>query len=406
MPMTSHRAAGEPATTRDSRLIELANTLVSHAHGWQVPGSHPVLVCNQWRPGRPVAPALLIDGQLGGTPFQLALDAAATARWFAKVHWPLMSQAVRAHFISQRGRAFLAWLARDNRLPLEVTGVVTVEEAAAQRRSLADLPALSLALVEASSALEPVGAAQDGRSTAPTAAATYELSLLVDPSRLEALGPLYQAICTDAAARGPVTADGANSRSVPAAAGREGQPALFDFDLLVGRLALMPDELGALRPGDLLVVAREPRPAAAIDAGRDATRSRTLALSLTLGRTPLQWVTLAQGQLHFRPVPHGASSAQHEPLPQTSPALTGAEPAMTADPKNLELDVALRFGKMRMTLAQLAAIKPGQTIPAHVDRDEPEIDIVVDGRVLGSGTLVRVGTSWAVSVQRWGADGN
>ena len=80
---------------------------------------------------------------------------------------------------------------------------------------------------------------------------------------------------------------------------------------------------------------------------------------------------------------------------------------MTADPQSLQLDVTLRFGQMRMTLAQLAATRPGQFIETSATGEEPEVDLLVDGRPVGRGKLVRLGQDWGVSIVSWqvGGDG-
>ena len=77
-----------------------------------------------------------------------------------------------------------------------------------------------------------------------------------------------------------------------------------------------------------------------------------------------------------------------------------------AESQAFELDVTLRFGQMRMTLAQLGAVRVGQLIETGASGDEPEVDLLVDGRVLGRGRLVRIGQDWGVSVLSWQVGGN
>lgn len=233
-----------------------------------------------------------------------------------------------------------------------------------------------------------------------------------------------------------------------ATAHRPSSEPVFELDLIVGIQRLTAAELAALGPDDLLPMPHShpvaPAPAGAFAAGRSAAPSAAapsasaaapgLPMQLSLGRTALCSAVLAGGALRFIPLdpipPTSGSDTRPTPGPAPGPT-SGPAPAppgspasgplphsdapphpdrgqnaMTPDPGQFELDVSLRFGSMRMTLAQLAALRPGQTIPTSAGADEPEVDIVVDGRVVGAGKLVRIGTHWAVSITRWGTDGN
>ena len=395
--MTGTAAAG-PASTESARLIALANVLASQAGDWQLPGTTPACLLDRWRPGRAITPSLLIGARIGTARLQLLLDPAAHEQWFPDIPWQTMSQEVRTRYVTHRGHALLAWLEQTLGRSLTIHAVTAVPRAPAPESSGSGRSPTPDPSVSAADGADAHCTALSFRvRRAPAHRQEAWLSLILEPAALASAEQLAHVI-GPANAGDDTTGTPTAARPAPRRAGAvPRQEAAFDFELLAGRLRLLPGELACVHPGALLPVPDEGRAGdeRAGGAASATVADRRLPLSLALGRTPLMQAALGGGLLHFHPIPSHRSAA-----------FDGEPPTMTADPKQLELDVSLRFGKLRMTLAQLAAIRPGQTLQADVRQNEPEVDIVVDGRVVGTGTLIQVGSNWAVSVRRWGDDGN
>ena len=398
--------AGETDPTASSALIAWSNALVSEVRSWQVPLSQSTSTLDQWHPGPPVRAALVIEARLGTDKAWLLLDEAARRHWFRGVLWRQMSQAVRARYLEHRSQFLLDALGQIFQLPV---AVLAVHEAPA-RAAAGPEPlqaGLNFRLRQRAVRQQPTTHARRTRDpqadALPAGSLEAKFSLILEPPPAAATALRWAralAAFTTNPAQTPFPSP--SSRAVHGADPAPGQgqnrtaaqrPASrFDFDLLVGTVRLSAEQLGSLQAGALLMV---PRPSGNATAERSPLAADALALQLVLGRTPVLQAVLANGRLQFL-----------SPLPSRPLAGVAGKPIMTADIKQLEFDVTLRFGRLRMTLAQLEAIQPGQTLAANETEAEPEIDLLVDGRAVGTGKLVRVGANWAISITRWGADGN
>lgn len=447
-----HRQPGRDSLT--SRLLQLCNGFHAHGDGWTIPIGRERWRVDGWRPVAHAASALTIELAIGEDRFLIRVDQDLDRAWFDGVVWSRLSPPVRVAFLTYCAAPLLAWLEKTLAQPIRVTTLTVAGEQASPMTSPMSSPVSSpeaspmmsvdagpdrgaahqlgwrirrladdlhndAARVPASRSSDP-----DGIGSQPMPSGRLALQVQ-DAAALARLAPLVAAM--QAATRGQAAGAGPSALARGSAAGSDG---VFYFDLVLARVTLTALDVVALMPGDLLMP----------PALRGRTRSATegLPLTLSLGRTPLRHAALEARGIRFGapvsggatepapvggpessppsgppprrdgdPGPDAASPFDPDPAPSSALPLSGALYPVTADPQSLQLDVTLRFGQMRMTLAQLAATRPGQFIETSATGEEPEVDLLVDGRPVGRGKLVRLGQDWGVSIVSWqvGGDG-
>lgn len=393
-----------------SSLLRSCNALISSGDHWPIAIAGSTWLVDDWRPGREVTPALAVTIEIAGTPFRVHLDRDLADAWFGGASWSTMSADVRSGYFAFRARPLFAWLEATLKQSIRPGVIEPGDGLTTVTRPAASGQPLRFRLRRQSS--------QAGReSTAPVLAGQVSIQV-ADGAALAILDPLFAALRQAGQFRH------GSGRQSPA---RRSDADAIDFELVVARVRLAAAELSALAPGDLLLPPALRRRSAAT-AGTGA-----IPLSICLGRTPIREAGLEHNGIRFgEPVTAGVALAAAEGSPRSPAAaapptapltapptdgspratrsvapLSGEAHPMTSDPQHLQLDVTLRFGQMRMTLAQLAATRVGQLIETGPTGEEPEVDILVDGRVLGRGRLVRIGQDWGVSVLSWqvGGDG-
>ena len=387
--------------TLTSALLRLCNEFVASGDGWLIPLGDTTWLVDDWRPGRAVRPALALGFEVASTPFVVHVDEHLANSWFRGVSWSTMSPAVRADYVEYRAKSLLAWLEGAMGAPVRVTGV---DENPVDEAPVDECPDADTSRIEGHAAraaghhldwrVQRQGTMSDPHAIDLPSAGRLSLGL-VDAPALERLAPLVASLHRHARTRH------APDRAAPA---RQGEAGAIDFDLLVARVRLPAAGLLTLTPGDLLLPPALKQVAAATGKTAAATEIATataaaLPLSICLGRTPVRAAALERNGIRFgQPLDAAAAplSSGDSPMPSESQAESQA----------FELDVTLRFGQMRMTLAQLGAVRVGQLIETGASGDEPEVDLLVDGRVLGRGRLVRIGQDWGVSVLSWQVGGN
>lgn len=66
--------------------------------------------------------------------------------------------------------------------------------------------------------------------------------------------------------------------------------------------------------------------------------------------------------------------------------------------RDVRLRVWAEIGRTRVKMSRAVAIQPGEIVELDADADAP-VDLYVNGRLLGTGTLLRVADSqWAIRI--------
>ena len=140
---------------------------------------------------------------------------------------------------------------------------------------------------------------------------------------------------------------------------------------------LTAEEIRSLRPGD------------AVTLGPDAGARLVVEGTLAASATPLPQGVRLDGPL--RPI-----AKEDTPMQDAPETGEGGPDAATVD--SIELRVAFRAGERLMTVAELKALAPGAIVDLAAPPDA-EVEIVVNGRVIGRGELIEVAGRRAVQVR-------
>ena len=166
----------------------------------------------------------------------------------------------------------------------------------------------------------------------------------------------------------------------------------------LGSCQLALAELRDLRLGDALrITPRVPRhpdglPVLLTDAaGRFGTRARLVGDHLILETTMNTLIETA------------GSSAERDEVPQPTtnppPGPTAGAPLDEADPlADFACDLSFELGSLRMTVAEIAKLRHGQTLRLGVRLQEQPVRILAGGRLIARGELAAVGDELVVLV--------
>ncbi len=77
--------------------------------------------------------------------------------------------------------------------------------------------------------------------------------------------------------------------------------------------------------------------------------------------------------------------------------------AQDNDLESLKVRVAFQAGQIELTLKQVEELAPGAILPIN-RTDASFLDVLANGKRIGSGELVKVGDEYAVRLTRLGSD--
>lgn len=103
------------------------------------------------------------------------------------------------------------------------------------------------------------------------------------------------------------------------------------------------------------------------------------------------------------PVQKTAASAQTPTASTAQPAgkevsgVAKQTPAPSASPKDIPLQIAVEVGRFQMTIEKMMELQPGNTLNLYV-RPEDGVDLVVNGRRIGRGELLRFGDTLGIRI--------
>jgi len=385
-PGNSSSAEG-PAARRSlsNDLIAFCNASLSIGDRWMIQSGQETWYVDQLRPGGHITVDLGIEIHYGRHTLMVALDRTLTALWFAGVHWSLMAEPVRDKYLAYRARPLLDWFESIVGEPVRLGVAVRVADDG--RHAWHARPFLRWRL------WRPAGEGEiNGAACGAGQGGHIALSVSSDNAQ-RALAPLVRLIRS-------VANESESSAAAPLRFGIASRARAHDeqralaFDVVVARLRLSMTELAGAAVGDLLAIEFPRSPG-----GRTGDFP---AAAVCLGRAPLFHVLpCRQGLIVFDPDDSACAGAAVATGVATIP--TSYEPCdpVPKNPQDLMLDVTLRLGRMRLTLAQLGALRPGQVIASGIGGDEPKVEILIDGRMMGRGALIRIGDDWAVSIDTW-----
>lgn len=153
----------------------------------------------------------------------------------------------------------------------------------------------------------------------------------------------------------------------------------------LGRCRLMAREVALLAPGDAL------RPASRID--RYAS-SLPLLLTNISGRFAIAARVLGDELILEKPVSNDVDTSP--------PSVTLDDPSQSNAGYDLlneiECELSFELGSMRLTVADIARMRAGQTMRLGVRLQEQPVRLLVNGRLIGRGELAAVGDEMVVVV--------
>ncbi|MEM9341896.1 MAG: FliM/FliN family flagellar motor switch protein [Pseudomonadota bacterium] len=146
----------------------------------------------------------------------------------------------------------------------------------------------------------------------------------------------------------------------------------------LGAVAITPSELQSLQPGDAIELA-DPAPRLILQNKRAANAApEATGLRLASGFTPL-------------------AHEQETPMSDDTATLDRAVPETTLD--DLDIRLSFRAGEAEMSLKALRELAPGSIIEM-TDPATAEVEILANGRPVGTGELINVAGRRAVQIRR------
>lgn len=96
-----------------------------------------------------------------------------------------------------------------------------------------------------------------------------------------------------------------------------------------------------------------------------------------------------------------ASQPPKEPSDETPEVQVGKEEMVTSNPKDIPLHIAVEVGRFNMTVEKMLELQPGNLLNLHI-RPEDGVDLVVNGKRVGKGELLKFGDTLGIRITEVG----